>query len=436
MSRWPLGVGLCFFLLVRHVAAQQTPVSSQTVEAHTETEPDGNDDAEDTGTGTLPPRLRLERVGAAPHALRRICDLTPFRGFLYAAHAVTALGAPGATITRFSTTTQPAFSVAFNWNREGQPRHNGGAGQGFLRVRAIDGRLLVADADPPYSGFGLVDRGTEGYVFLSNPQGNFAPPDGPRQLPPPPPTATTAGAGVLPRAYHVLDVIRFRGHMYATTGSVTTAGRAWRGPSPGGLHVANPDMTRWLFEISYPYPYQSGIWRLGFMTRFRSRLYIGLQDFNAIARHDYLWAQPPAGATSITHADLHPTQTSPDGGALTLRWYTDRGKLYWLAYERRARTVSLRMTTDGDNWTLIRLPDRAGVPTDVTRFRDALVVLTTRGLWRIDTGLPQEVAEVPQGSGQGIFDVTDNFCSAPLAVFENSLYAGGQRDGALYRFTE
>ena len=69
------------------------------------------------------------------------------------------------------------------------------------------------------------------------------------------------------------------------------------------------------------------------------------------------------------------------GAAGTLRWWVDTrakpARLYWLAWSRDTGVV-LRVTTDGDRWAAIPLPDDAGRPTDVTRFRDAVVVLTER----------------------------------------------------------
>src|SRR5262249_41798497 len=160
-------------------------------------------------------------------SLRRICDLTPFRGALYAAHANDPLGTDGATISRYEG---GKFSVAFDWNRPGEPTNGGGAGQGVLRVHAIvtgtgsttERRLFVPDADPPYNGFGISEGGTEGFVFISDERGIFAKATTPHYRPPPPPLPlrplsddggaakpARAGASVLPRAYHVIDVIRF-----------------------------------------------------------------------------------------------------------------------------------------------------------------------------------------------------------------------------------
>src|SRR5262249_27036956 len=146
---------------------------------------DGNDDPEDPGDGHAPTAARWEKVGTPPLALTRICDLTPFGESLYAAHAHQPLGTDGATITRYVPDDEKRpFHVAFDWNRPGEPTKGGGAGQGFVRVRNIGGRLYVPDADPPYGGLGVVDWGTEGYVFVSDEKGVFAPPGAPHFRPP------------------------------------------------------------------------------------------------------------------------------------------------------------------------------------------------------------------------------------------------------------
>ncbi len=447
-------------------------------------DPDGNDDEEDPGKGKVPEVARWERVGTPPLALTRICDLTPFKGALYAAHAHQPLGTDGATITRYrpptsaeDATQKSPFSVAFDWNRPGEPVKGGGAGQGFVRVRAIGGRLFVPDADPPYGGLGLVD-GAEGYVFISNDNGSFAPARAPHfQLPQPPELRTTAdagpraGAGILPRAYHVLDVIRYRGAIYASTGSVPPKERAWRGPSPGALHRASENGTRWTYEVDYPYPWQNGVWRLTYMVRFKDRLYAGIQDFDGRDPNDFVWFAPEpvdGGPTILRHEDAHPTRITRTGASGTLRWWVDTratpARLYWLGWTSGG--ILLHVTTDGDRWAPIALPDDAGRPTDVTRFRDAVVVLTERGLYRLDgpaiagpapvladavadavatplallddgadAGAPQATAKA-KAKKKSPFEVSDFFCTAPLAVMDNVLYAGGQRGGSLYRLVE
>jgi hypothetical protein len=396
---------------------------------------DGDDDPADTGgEGPLPDDARFERVGRAPLALRRICDLTSFDGALYAAHANEPLDMDGATITRYQPERSgEPFSVAFDWNRPGEPTRNGGGGQGFLRVHAIGGRLYVPDADPPYNGFGITEKGTEGFVFVSDGAGAFAPPRMPHHLPPDPPNESRPGAGVLPRAYHVLDVIRYRGRLYASTGSVPPTERAWHGASPGALHVASDDLSRWTYETDYPYPWKDGVWRLTYLVRFRGRLYAGLQDYDGSDDHDYVVFNPAPGARTITHRDMHPVRATDRGGHRTLRWYADGGKLYWIAVNREGTT--LRVTEDGTSWRAVALPRFAGQPTDITRFRGALVVLAERGLYRIDQDQPSLVGRVSSPDGRTPFERNDLFCAAPLAVHRGELYAGGQRDGALYRLS-
>ncbi len=459
---------------------------------------DGNDDPEDPGEGTAPSSGRFEKVGTAPLALTRICDLTPLGDALYAAHAHTPLGTDGATITRYIPDDKKPFAIAFDWNRPGEPAKGGGAGQGFLRVHAIGGRLFVADADPPYNGLGLVEYGTEGYVFVSDRAGKFAPPRAPNYRPPGVPDLLhweegRAGAAILPRAYHVIDVVRFRGGLYASTGSVPPKERAWHGPSPGALHRANEDGSRWTYEVDYPFPWQNGVWRLTFLVRFRDRLYAGIQDYDGREPNDYVYFAPDASANAkavdagapasasapadagreggvapppeplLKREDLHAVRVTRSGAAGTVRWWVDSrakpARLYWIAWSRDTG-VALRVTVDGDHWAVLPLPADAGRPTDVTRFRDAVVVLTERGLYRLSGDAIDGPARADAVTGGGVgtvtatpiarldeaadggappkdkkspFDVTDFFCSAPLAVFKNELYAGGQRGGSLYK---
>ncbi len=373
-------------------------------------------------------------MGRSPLALKQICDLTPFGDALYAAHAYQPLGLDGATITRYVPGNDPARAIttAFDWNRPGEKQTGGGAGQGFLRVHAIGGRLFVPDADPPYNGLGLAEHGTEGYVFVSDPAGGFAKARMPGHLPPlAPDPEGKAGAGVLPRAYHVIDAIRFRGRYYASTGSVPPKQQAWAGPSPGALHVASADLSRWTFEIDYPYPWKDGVWRLTFLVRFRDRLYAGIQDYDGREPNDYVVFAPPTEATGLQRDHVRAVRVTDSGTAQTLRWYADSGKLYWIASSGEG--VLLRVTEDGERWRVIELPDGAGRPTDLVRWRGSLVVLTERGLWKLGDSITR-IAQVAEKKSP--FALVDIFCVAPLAVYRDELYAGGQRDGSLYRLVE
>jgi len=117
------------------------------------------------------------------------------------------------------------------------------------------------------------------------------------------------------------------------------------------------------------------------------------------------------------------------------------------------------VTTDGDHWVVIPFPEDAGPPTDVTRFRDGVVALTPRGLYRLEGAAVDGQADIAGMSGvadatatliapvddakasaagapakkkpRSPFEVSDFFCTAPLAVMNAVLYAGGQRGGTL-----
>jgi hypothetical protein len=364
-------------------------------------------------------------VGVPPLALQRICDMTPFGDALYLAHANQPLGTDGATITRYAPDAKRPFSVAFDWNRPGEPTSGGGAGQGFLRVHAFGGRLWVPDTDPPYAGFGRAGVGAEGYVFVSDTQGKFARAESPGHQPPLAPDLEKdkPGASLLPRAYHVLDVVEFRGRRFASTGSSPPGERPWFGHAPGVLHGATRDARRWEFEVAYPFPLDDGVSRLTFLVRFRGRLYAGVQGGQA----DYVYFDPAAGAARLTQADLHPIRVTQNGGAYTLRWYADRGKLYWIAWGDGE--AKLRVSEDGDSWHEVALPADVGNPTDITRAGDTLLVLTERALVRLGTN---EIITRIEGK-KSPFELTDAFCAAPLAVFRGQVYAGGQRGGVLYR---
>ncbi len=405
-------------------------------------DPDGDDEAQELGEGTLPASLSLVRVGVPPLALSRICDLSSFGGALYMAHAVAPLGIDGATVTKYVAGDPTPLRLVFDWNRYGEPSRGGGAGQGFVRVHAIGGRLFVPDADPPYDGFGYLDHGTEGYVFVSDPSGAFAKPLGEHRKPPLAPTlagddggAARAGAMVLPRAYHVLDVIRFRGALWASTGSVPPNERAWSGPSPGALHRADGASTRMDWVVGYPDDATRDVWRLTFLVRFHDRLFAGIQEYQPRDPNDYVVFSPAADATTITRADLRPVRATDAGVVSTLRWYADTKMetLYWIALGRTTGQAELRVTHDGFTWTSIEMPAGAGQPTDVVRFRDALVLLAENGLYRVEGTrvLPTPLAT---WTDPKLFAVSDWFCAAPLAVHQNALYAGSQKNGALYRF--
>src|SRR5262249_15076534 len=144
--------------------------------------------------------------------------------------------------------------------------------------------------------------------------------------------------------------------------------------------------------------------------------------------NDYLVFEPSVPDAPLRATDARGVRIT-GGGAQTYRWYADSGNLYWIAAS--AEGTLLRVTQDGEHWQSVEFPPDVGAPTDVVRFRDTLVVLTERALIRIDGSKSVVIARVRDKRTP--FELTDFFCAAPLAVLNGELYAGGQRDGSLYK---
>ena len=389
-------------------------------------EPDGNDDEAPSAAIDLPKLGHFEKVGRHWAALQRVCDFAVLGGALYMAHATRPLGLGGASLTRYEPDAKPAFSLAFNWNREGEPEKGGGAGQGFLRLRQIDDRLYAPDADPPYLGLGLA-TGVEGYVFVSDANGVFASARRPGHLPPRMPNATRGGAWVIPGALHGFDVIRFRGKLYASTSAMIPPNGS--APSSPGTLLTNADAPGpWRVAFTYAGAPGEASVRLGYMTRFRDRLYVAISPLYGRDRHDFIVIAPPLDATTFTNEDAHAVQVTTFGGAHTLRWYTDRGKLYWLSAGREG--VQLRVSDDGERFQVVPLPQAAGLVSDVLRVGEQLLVLAEGGLYELSAEGATLRAPAPEGAP---FKVDDAYCTSPLVAFRGGLYVGDQQHGALWQ---
>jgi hypothetical protein len=395
-------------------------------EAPAQLELDGNDEDAEVDA-SIPEHGRFECVGRHWAALQRVCDFAVHDGVLYLAHATRPLGLGGASITAYRPEAKPPFSLAFNWNREGEPQQGGAGGQGFLRVRAIDGRLYVPDADPPYLGLRLA-TGIEGYLFASDARGRFASARMPGHLPPRAPTDERAGAFILPGSLHGFDVIRFRGKLYAST-SAAIPPNGTATTSPGTLFTPGATPGPWQVAFTYAGSVGEASVRLGYMTRFRDRLYVALSPLQGLDRHDFVVIDPARDASGLANRDATAVQITAHGGAHTLRWYTDRGKLYWLSIG--AAGVELRESVDGAHFRLLRLPADAGYPSDILRVGARLLVLAEQGLYELADGAFQLRARVPDGKSP--FKVDDGYCAPPLVAFQRHLYAGGQLRGDLWR---
>jgi hypothetical protein len=122
-------------------------------------------------------------------------------------------------------------------------------------------------------------------------------------------------------------------------------------------------------------------------------------------------------------------QITPSGREHTLRWYADRGRLYWITIT--ADGSHLRVSEDGDHFTLLELPPDAGSPSDLLRAGEHLFVLAERGLYELGEG--RFMLRVPIPETKTPFSVDDAYCAPPMAVFNGALYVGDQRRGALWK---
>lgn len=385
----------------------------------TQLEPDGNDEL--TADALVPTRGHFEKVGRHWAALSRVCDFAVHGDRLFMAHATQPLGLGGASLTRYDPDAKPPLSLGFDWNRPGEPEKGGGAGQGFLRLRAIDQRLYAPDADPPYLGLG---RGApiEGYVFVSDAEGAFAAARMPGHLPP-------RSAVILPGAVHGFDVIRFRGKLYASTSAMIPPNGS-ASSSPGTLLTPSEDPSKpWHVAFTYAGAPGEASVRLGYMTRFRDRLYVAISPLYGADTHDFVVLSPPRDRATITQEDARAVQITPHGGAHTLRFYADRGKLYWIAIGRDG--AALRESDDGERFRVVPLPREAGAPSDVLRVGERVLVLTEQGLYERDGERFTLRAAAP--TGKPAFQVDDAYCAAPLVAFRGHVYVGDQQRGNLWK---
>lgn len=405
-------------------AAASTPIIQDQAPAAPKgpREPNGNGAADDPGHAALPLNGHWERLGRHWGSLTRICDLQPFGEALYAAHATKPLGWDGASITRYAPNDTPAFTLAFDWNRPGEPSTGGGGGQSFLRIRSFHGRMFTPDVDPPYLGLGM-RSGIEGYVFVSDSSGNFAAARRPHHRPPLNATSDNAGVALVPDAYHLFDVIEYQGRVYASAGV-----RGPGGTLPGALMVSKDGLD---FAVGplFPEDPANAAFRLTFMVRFQDALFVGVEVLGGRGP-DYLRFQKQPTEEVLTKEHAAPMFVTPAGGRSTLRWFTHQQQLYWISAGPDG--VVLAVSDNGSGWQVPTLPDGAGAPLDLALFGNTLVLLTEHQLLALDA--EGQTTLLGSIEGPSPFALSDHYCAAPLAVFHGELYAGGQRRGELYKF--
>ncbi len=395
---------------------------------------DGDDRHGTSGAGlaalATAPTARFERIPPPPGAHPLVCDVVEIAGTIAATTAAAPIELDGAQIALWDPATL-GWAVVLDWDRGGAPRvtHEVG-GQGIARLAVIDGRLWATDADAPeFGGFGLSAAGFEDYVFVSEPGGRFGPLAADQRPP--------AGTRVVPWAFHTFDVIDYLGAIVVSGGSVDLEQRGGT-RYPAGLFVGGRD-DRELAPACFPGAgHPVGVVRATSLVRFGGRLYGGLQNNERRVRWDLIVltgdprdpATPPPVLARVTD----------EGGWLTRRFAVAGDRLYWLAGRPRGgagavfRSEPARATTGGGRglrFERVALPAGAGEPHDLAIAGEVRWLLTSTGLWRASRDDQfVRIADAPPGDP---FGRVDPFCSAPLAIALDGLWAGSTRDGALYR---
>jgi hypothetical protein len=388
---------------------------------------DGQDDGAPFALDPLAGPLVFEAAPAPPATAHpRVCDLRGFAGALYVSHAEHPIDEDGARVHRYDPKTR-TWSLAFDWDRGSRPGETDGlGGQGLTRLRIEDGHLVATDSDAPMlGGFHFSMAGFEGYLFVSDAQGVF-PPLGADASPP-------ADAIVIPFAFHVFDVIHFRGALVASggTAALTRAAVAAAGRYPGALYAARAGASTLLPRFALGSA-GAGVQRVTYLVRFGGRLYLGFQNNERRARYDLAVFSGDPNDVNAPPPQL--VRVTDDGGWLTRRFAAGDGSLYWIASGyggRDARPDTLFASRDGRRFVRVALPADAGAPQDLVVVGKARWLLTTTGLYRAEDArdVYVRVAAAPAGDP---FGSRDAFCSAPLTVFAGKLWAGSTRDGRVF----
>jgi hypothetical protein len=389
-------------------------------------EDDGNEELSASALSALVRASETEwqKVAAPPDTAHPVvCDAVPFSGSLYVSHAVEPLDQTGSRIHRYDPRASESerWSLAFDYNGPGDNAHgyHRGGGQGLTRVRVINDKLFAVDADSTSRGFyGISDSFVEAYLFVSDEQGRFASAD----------SGAPAGVRAIESCLHALDVIEFRGALIATGGTGVIQGNKYRWP--GALFVGDGESK--VLTPKYPLGLGVGVVRTSFLHRFGGPLYIGFQNNGARARFDLAVLTDDPRRDDAAPPVL--ARVTEEGGWLTRRFASGGGVLYWVAtgYPRRdEKGGALFRSSDGVRFQRVPLPAGAGIPQDVVVAGGTAFLLASGGLYRSKSGASFErIAAAPKGDPFGHFET---FCSAPLVVFDDALYAGSTRDGSLFR---
>ena len=329
----------------------------------------------EAGEPDPPLRGRLVPLGAPPGGYEVVTDLAARPDRLYLAVSRQPLGRFGAAV--FSTVDGRHFEPVVVDDRS----------QGFLRLRWIDGRLFVPDADP---------RGrAPGRIWVVEPGAS--------------PRATRVDEAV-----HTYDVARLGRTLVASGGLLDGSG--------GLFAAAEPTRGPWRPVVRTPYS------RLKFLVAWGGRLFAAKRQVGGGV--DLVAFRPPPGSHAPEPLDV------VAGEASTFRFHAaSDGRLYWSAFSAGAlRTLATR---DGRRFSAVPGLDGRFV-SDFAELRGRLFALADAGLFvRGRGGRFERVAPAPEADAFGLVRTRSGAANADatgsLEAFAGTLWCGGTRGARLYR---
>ena len=357
-----------------------------------------------------------QAIPAPDGAHPMVCDIAWFADAAWVSFGNKTISTDGAQV--YSWKPGRGWKLELDWDRGGAPgiTHEQG-GQGISRLRVIDDLLYATDADAPnFGGFGISGAPFEGYVFVANREG-FGPLSADQQ----PPAETL----IVPLAFHVFDITRFRGHLVASGGTISPPGS--RSRYPGGLFIdAEPGQ---LWPRFFPgKDSKSGVVRATFMHRFRNRLYVGFQNNERRMGWDLGVIE---GDPALADTQLILGRVTEMGGWKTRHFASDEDQLYWIASDHRNQgRGALFQSRDGLHFTRVELGPEVGEPHDVPAAGGQALLLTDTGLYRLQPdGFTGRILAAPKGNP---FARRDGFCSATMAATPLGLMAASTNGLGLF----
>lgn len=248
------------------------------------------------GTGTVNPLLSgvtFVYKGKPSGGLNVIGDMEVFNGKVYLTNAQNPLGEWGAKL--WSTTDGVSYTNHIDDSTS----------QGYIRIKVIDGKMYVPDADPNGLDPGVIYTSTDGTTFTK--------------------TFVTG-------AVHTFDVVKFMNKIFCSNGMGSGTGGLCKFDGTGTWSSVSTS----LFGFRHKY-----------MVAFNSKLFIANRQTGSGV--DYFRYDGDPDSASAAQVDAV-NDGAGGSNSSTVRWFvSSKGKLYWSVMV--GQTLGVMYSDDGMTWT-------------------------------------------------------------------------------------